>query len=338
MTPDAMYFDIDDDRAEALPPTTIAVKDPSTRKVFGQVRVRYATMPAGFGRFPEDKDKTKGGKTNARFTVLEENNGLIICRAGRQIDVVRAKRDKELGIEFYVNNDDRYWGVELDFDPALDEEFSITTSKQHATLSDRMWQLLKEHNVMAAISDLRRRYDDATAQVHKRQAEQSEGPKPEERAMAESDTFLPKPTPSRRAKGQARLAGEAKKRAKAAGVPPEKVMPKVEAEAAQPYKIISQAMPPSAAFYEPDQYGGQTRVILNESHPFFTRIYSGPNSSPETRQAFGLILLTLAGAELNCEGDRKLFYESERALWSQRLNVGIDRLDQIVGRDERRDE
>ena len=93
-------------------------------------------------------------------------------------------------------------------------------------------------------------------------------------------------------------------------------------------------MPPSAAFYEPSQFGGQTRVVINESHPFFMRIYSGHQSTPELRDAIHLLLLALAEAELDSEGERALFYQSERSTWSHRLLVGIDRYEQIVGREE----
>lgn len=245
----------------------------------------------------------------------------------------------ELGVEFYVNNDDRYWGIEIDFDPSLDDEFSITTSKQQARLSDRMWQLLKEHNVLAAIRELRTRYDQATAKLKEEQRQQADNePSPPEKAMEETETFMPRPTPSRAAKGKQRLLQEATRRAEESGVETEAVMPKVEREAQPRYKVASKAMPRSAAFFEVQQFGGQTRVILNEQHPFFTRIYQGPSSTPDVRDALDLLLLAIAEAELNSEGDRKLFYETERAQWSQRLNVGIERWDQIVGREERRDE
>ena len=209
LTPDAQFFDLDPERASALPPIRLEVKEPESRRILGQVRVRYSAMPASFARVPEDKFKTKGGRTNARFSILDENNGLIVLRAGRQIDVIRSKRDKEIGIDFAVNNDDRYWGVEIDFDPSLDDEFSITTSKQQVNLSDRMWQNLREHGVMAAIQDLRRRYDQATALVREQSQAAGEGHRPGEQAMAEADKFLPKPSPSRAARGQQKLMEEA---------------------------------------------------------------------------------------------------------------------------------
>lgn len=338
LTPDAQFYDIDNERAEALPSARFEVKDPDTRKLIGEVRVRYSSMPAGFGRVPEDKTKTKGGRTNQRFPVLDENNGIIVLRAGRQIDVVRSKRDKELGVDFGVNNDDRYWGVELDFDPSLDDEFSITTSKQQVNLSDRMWQLLKENGVLAAIQELRARYDNMTAHIKAKNDAAAEGHRPSEQAMAEADKFLPKPSPSRTARGQQKLHEEATKRADGAGVDPEQAMPKVAAEAEPRFKVTSESMAPSAAFYEPSQFGGQTRVVLNEQHPFFTRIYGGAHSTPEVREAIHLLLLTLAEAELDSDGDRELFYRAERMTWSQRLFVGVDRYEQIVGRDEVKDE
>lgn len=338
LTPDAQFFDIDDERAEPLPPTSFAVKDPDSRKTIGEVRVRYASMPPGFGRLPADKTKTKGGKANARFAILDENNGLIVLRAGRQIDVVRSKRDKELGVEFSVNNDDRYWGVEIDFDPTLDDEFSITTSKQQVTLSDRMWQLLKENGVFAAVAELRKRYDMAKIDLKAEMQQATEGHRPSELAMAEADRFLPKPTPSRAATGDRTLRDEAERRAKAAGVKPEHTLPKVTEEADPRFMVTSAPMPASAAFYEPQQFGGQTRVVLNRQHPFYTHVYSRSDddgTGAAVREALNLLLLTLAEAELDSSDEKELWYRSERSTWSQRLMVGVERFDGIVGREER---
>jgi hypothetical protein len=35
-------------------------------------------------------------------------------------------------------NDDRYWGVEIDFPADLDEEFSIANNRQGVVLSERI--------------------------------------------------------------------------------------------------------------------------------------------------------------------------------------------------------
>lgn len=78
-------------------------------------------------------------------------------------------------------------------------------------------------------------------------------------------------------------------------------------------------------------------MTLNRQHPFFTHIYNGPSTTPESRQAFDLLLLTLAEAENNSDDERKLFYVNERIAWSQRLAVAADRLDQIIGHEAPRE-
>lgn len=79
---------------------------------------------------------------------------------------------------------------------------------------------------MAAIEDLRRRYDTATAKLKAEQLAVGAGPQPTEQAMEESDKFLPKPTPTRAAKGKERLVNEAKERSRTTGVEPEKILPR----------------------------------------------------------------------------------------------------------------
>src|SRR5436309_13593718 len=81
---------------------------------------------------------------------MRDHNGLIVHRNGRQIDVITSCPWTTFVIY------DRNWGVEIDFPASLDEEFSITTSKQQIRLSDRMWEILKGGGVYAAIETMRR--------------------------------------------------------------------------------------------------------------------------------------------------------------------------------------
>ena len=45
-------------------------------------------------------------------------------------------------ISTITNNDARYWALEIDFPASLDEEFSVTTSKQRVELTPRIWEIL----------------------------------------------------------------------------------------------------------------------------------------------------------------------------------------------------
>ena len=129
LTEGARFYDLDEDRAEAVEPITFEVRDKDSRESNGTVRVRFAVMPPTFARVDKTKD-ARGKNANERFPILVSHNGLVVLRAGRQIDVVRA------GLPTTFGNNDRYIGVEVDFPPALDEYFGVTTHKQQITLSD----------------------------------------------------------------------------------------------------------------------------------------------------------------------------------------------------------
>src|SRR5262249_13421954 len=90
ITPGFKFYDEDDDRAEALPPLLLDVKTADKKEIAGQIRVRFSFMPPTFLRVPDDKGKKdgRGAKQNARFKVRKEHNGILVLRAGRQIDVV----------------------------------------------------------------------------------------------------------------------------------------------------------------------------------------------------------------------------------------------------------
>ena len=97
--------------------------------------------------------KYRGGKNNRRFPVRRANNGSSHFELGGKIDVVNAQCE---WTKFQTN--DHYVGVELDFSPTLDEEFSITTSKQQIRLTDRLWDILRKRPVLNAITTMRSAY------------------------------------------------------------------------------------------------------------------------------------------------------------------------------------
>jgi hypothetical protein len=138
-----------------------------------------------------------GGKTNNRWQVMREYNGLLICRERRQIDCIPPKWTK---YETYDAN----IKIEIDFDPELDEYFGITTAKQQIVIDDEMWEKL-EHSgknggaLIDLVNDLRRRRDDLETEL-KASAENragKDGPRPSAVAMEESEKFkgtVPEPT------------------------------------------------------------------------------------------------------------------------------------------------
>jgi hypothetical protein len=323
-TEGARYFDLDEDRAIPLPPHSFEVKDGRGRG--GTVNVRYAWLPPTFARVPADKFR-ENGKNNERLAVMKSTNGIIVMRNGRQIDVVT-----RIPWTTFQNND-RYIRVEVDFPASLDEEFSITTSKQQITLSERMWEILQKEGVEAAITHMRSKWKEANAAWKvKREADEA-ARRASEQAMLDADKFrnrAPAGEPVERAKrAEERFQQEVDKRANESGVPREQIETGLRSEMTEnPYKVTQRSLP-GAPFFSLEQVGGQRILYLNTAHRFYTDVYAAADSTPRLRASLEVLLFVLGESELDSSGERQLFYQSERAHWSTRLSVVLDRLGQI---------
>jgi hypothetical protein len=325
LTPGARFYDIDENRAAEYPPLSIEIKGDETGRAYGRIDVRFAYLPPTFPR----KDKSReasGDNANGRLAVMKEHNGIIVCRAGRQIDVVRTGCPWTI---FLTN--DRYWGVEVNFPPTLDEEFKITTSKQQIGVSERIWGILKSEGVYRAIEQLRGRYKKEVAQLKEERERQEEELRASEAAMAAAAKFKitqPGGDPvQREQKSQEVLELEAARRAKESGVSIKDVKEQLLAETkTRPYRVVRESSP-GAPFYRMVQMGGQRVLYINTEHRFYTHVYAAPESGRRLRSALEVLLFVLGEAELDSTEDRRLWYELERGEWSKLLNVALDRLE-----------
>lgn len=328
VTPGYRFWDLDEDRAEALPPLEFEVKDEKTREGRGTVKVRYSVMPPTFARFPDDKLNSKTGRTNSRYNIMKDHNGIIILRNGRQIDVV----SKFLGGSF--QNNDRYWGVELDFPATLDEEFSITTSKQQVVLSERMSAILKQQGVDKTISYMRSQYSEAKARIETERENQERAKRASEQVMEEADKFRRKPegNPGARQKdADEKLEQEIRRRARENAISIEESERQLLAEQeGRPYKVQDESMP-GAPFFRIAPVGGQKVLYLNTAHRFYSHVYAAPGITTRLRSALEILLWTIGECELDAEpqSDKARFYLNERLAWSIGLETGLDLLDSV---------
>jgi hypothetical protein len=332
LTPGFRGYDIDEDRAVGLKPAVVDVKDKESGQVMGKMRVRYARMPATFFRKPEAKHTNKPGRgqTNERLDVADANNGIIFCRNGRHIDVIRPPRT--LGS---INaTTDRFWGVEVDFDAALDDLFSITTSKQQVRPDEKIWDMLKDSaQLFTNIAVMRSAYakDAATVAIN------AETSKEQKRASIEAiesaakfrTTKVPKATPERAKEAEANLHQEARRRARKAGMKPELVERELVAQQeGNPHAVETEDLP-GAPFFRCVQQGAQRVLYLNVAHPFYTELYDGPGATPWVRAGLEILLWALGEAEVDAEpgGEKRTFYEQERsAVWSPYVATALARL------------
>lgn len=324
-TPGARFYDIDDDRAEALPPMNIEIKDRNTKEPAGVIKVRFSYMPPTFFRAPEDKLKGRGGKLNPRFTIRKDNNGIIVLRAGRQIDVARSQCPWTT-----FQNNDRYIGVEVDFTPTLDEEFSITTSKQQVVLSQRIWDILEENGVYDAISQMRRRFakDSKTIEVG-RDSEERE--RASEAAMKAAQKYVNRNQTEESAEevqeGEENLEREAKRLADESGLPPDVVKEGLKKKVSGRKFRVDFVDHPGAPFYYLERIGGQKVLFINKAHEFYTEFYAAPDSTPTMRFRLEVLLFVFGDCELRATAqDFRRFYQVERAEWTKYLSIALQEL------------
>jgi hypothetical protein len=213
----------------------------------------------------------------------------------------------------------------------LDEEFSITTSKQQVVLSQRMWDILENNGVYSAISQMRGRWKtENDALKDQRQASQQEK-RPSEHAMEEVQQLLtrrPVETMEQKKKSEENLEREAKEKSQKAGIPVDTVKRELELDAqGRPFRVEF-VNHPGGPFYRLEQVGGQKVLYINRAHRFYSEVYASHGSTRQSRYGLEVTLFVLGDCELRASPQVQAVYESERAEWSKYLNLALDRLSQ----------
>lgn len=292
----------------------------------GNIRFRFSYMHPRFQR-----DKENSEIKNRMKTMIENNAYFIVCRAGRQIDIVR-DTNYQSSDDIVVGNNDKNWAIELDFDASLDELFGITTNKQQVEIDESLWEIFKQNGIPAMIKQFRKRYP-ADLSAWEREQEKAEAEKKEQQAR-ESETIMnaaakvDKKSELPDDKKQAaddKVNEKAKEVAENKGVPVEEAKKDLVDEAEQNKYKVEFANHPGAPFYEPLQWGPQLQLKINTAHRFYTDIYS--QQDPRGRTAIELMLFVLCQCEVNATGDAELFYGNERYDWSRQLDLRLKILD-----------
>jgi hypothetical protein len=332
ITEGARFYDYDDDRAEAFEPLSFEVRDKDTREPLGTVKVRFSVAPPTFGRIDKSKGATSKNK-NPRQKILENHNGLVVLRAGREVDVVTK------GLPTTFGNNDRYIGVEVDFPPTLDEMFGVTTHKQQITLADGVLTMLEQNGVWKVVDKLRHRYRELKADFEAAydtptdDDDELDGKRPSEQAMEESESLDPTPPPSEQRAREAETGREkAINELVEKGVPPKEAEKAIETiERENPFRVEVENNP-EGPFYRVDLRGGQLILLINSSHRFYTSVYAAVQGAEgaRIRQALEVLLFVIGKCEVDATEDRSLFYSSERIEWSKRLNTALAKLGNII--------
>lgn len=323
----ARYQDVDTERAVPYPSKTIIVKNADGNEL-GSIKVRYSYLSPTFPNVDKTVDR---GKKNDRWKVMKaHNNGVIIMRGGRQIDLVAPSTWKD------QIHRDYYWGVEVDFTPSLDHLFNVSATKQNASPSPYVWSLLEQNDVKKTIEQMAARNNEERAERRNRMDGKSLPRHSERAASAAAANRLEAADldPARVEEGERNFTAEVERRHEIfSEEEPADIGVRLQREIeARPY-ILRTENHKEGPFYRVEAFGGQRRLILNTSHRFFTDLYGLDAMPVAAKTALETLLFVLAESEFEAKGPRLAFYRSERQQqWSVRLDQIIGHLDDFVDR------
>lgn len=333
LTPGFRFYELDgdNDRAVALDPIMIGIKDQRSREEVGQIAVRLAYFPPTFGSIDKRRETGATSKNaNPRFAVMKDYHGVLFSRMGRLIDV------ESRTPWFTFQNNDRYVKVEVEFPAALDELFGITTAKQQVTISERIWDILKQHGVPKAIEQMRKR----VAELKQQRKEEAENPppgeeRPSEEAMADAKELMRGASAETQAKqeteGAARLKQNAEARSQKSGRSAAEEEEQLLLElGGRKFKIELENLP-GGQFMRCEMLSATKVLYINRNHRFYQDIYDGPKSSPEVRAALEVLLLAIGDSILDAAPETARMYRVELPTWSAKIDLALERLAENVG-------
>ena len=312
----------------------------------GAIQVRVVRFPPGLA-----VDKRRGGKepttdAHRRHDIRKRNHGMSFVRANREITTVtsypRSPQDIANGLGRWPDLQAYTYhvGVEVRFDPVLDDVFGITNDKQGVRPIEDFWRLLAHEGVDAAVAR-ERQWQVAVRKETRREAAQPPpdgAPTAAELAARAADVAgQGLRIPDRRAE-EVRAALEEQ----AAALVGDGAQDLDEArqilrdqQKRRPYRV-TYTTKEYGPFYEPDYDCQQIVVKINKEHPFFKVLYMDLLQGSDTaraRNGLDLLLLTLARAELTCDDpEMELWYRTQRQqVWSPWLGTALEALDQTGG-------
>jgi hypothetical protein len=306
----------------------------------GNIAIKVARFPRNFAIHKKGKSEADAHK---RFDVRSSRRGMTFVRAGREIETVdafpRSKRDEASGLGQWplLQGYAYHWGVEVKFDPALDDVFGITNDKQRVRPIEDFWRLLHKEDIDGL---LRREnlWQTKQREHEKPKAEPSDQPTPGETAAAAVNTItgkVPRLPDHERPTATRHLEEEAKRRANVTKESIDQAIKALEEEKKRRPYMVTYADDPRGAFYEPEWSGTQVVIKINKAHPLFTTLYADLLRLPGGRRAkesIDVLLIALGRAELQTEDETaKLWYARQRTdVWSPFLSDALNVLAQTL--------
>ena len=262
-----------DEKAEVLVDDQFDWDIPSDPSRHSTVKIKMTLLPASWrlkrGWGNQDRTQTREHR-------IHENEG---------ISILRAKREIFYGIlpRFYpsaVEEIDRWFGIEIAFEPELDECFRVKNVKKGAEPVEGLRDALKKR-FDAAVRTARRRIKDTYIEQDNKEKAEQQIHEAAETISAEVEKTAPKARSGgdvNETEREAKIDEVANQAAEAAAdegtaAPPTSASEIKDRLKQLPFSIVDMQWP-GKEFFQIEHLGTNTIVKLNNKHPFFTRIYA----------------------------------------------------------------
>lgn len=312
----------------------------------GKIRMRMSYLPFGKDNkwFAHDSESKK---IPQRWEVMKQNQGYFnICREGRQI-CNYGTRVNDLNFPTTKNNtvlqnNDRQWVIELDFDAELDELFNITYLKNEVIIHDNLWQWLEDVvEIPDYVAQCRKKIKEATEwrnaeddRLEKEKDLRSEKVIDIVEKIFEDDAYSPTDeTLEQGRKNLLSIATEMVQKNQAKSV--EEATAQIKQQYNIPkslYSIDFNDKGKDAFFYEKAYIENQLHLLINKGHRFYTDIYT--HLKEDVKRAFELVLFAMVKAEAKADTtrntDRIQFYKAEKKKWSDGIDRYLERYEDFM--------
>lgn len=305
------------------------------------VRVSYLPYPT-FMKKERGKVESDVGR---RFEIRRRSRGISFVRSGREIDTRdafpkdnRAETGQWPDLQSYA----AYWALEVKFDPGIDDAMGIGHDKQTVEPISDFWRVLKQANVIQALSRGTSLRVEAGQEEERKRRESKDADAPSIEAANQAGKMGPPTLPG---------SDEMKKRKPEAPADQETgdTDPQPQGPAAKDQPRVDRPKPSRFAIEYFDAEGGvfmeprpgengQVVVRVNRQHPWHAA-YANPTGILEARNAVNLLLFAWAATEIRVNDEKQAFMEDIRCTdLTPFLRLATRTMKNLLPRDEEQDD
>jgi len=313
--------------ATVLHPESFEFPIPNKPGQTSPVEVTITLLPEKFWQRDKFTDRP-GGTEFAKKRHIDENEGISILRAGREIyyGILR-------GVQPTVEKVDRFIGIEIRFRPELDECFQVRNVKKGAEPVEGLRDKLQ--SIISKTVETGRQHLSSSYAALKAKQQNASGIHAEAEQVVQGNKDV---SPRPRAGENVPKAERDRKIREAAAVltkdNPARTKEVADAIGKRPLTLIPQAWPGSD-FMQIEHLGSTAIVRLNTQHPFYTEVYSKLVDAMEAGEeldvaelarvvqvGLDILIMSFAQAE-GVETDGAAKYANLRAYWGIHLNTNV---------------